>query len=215
MSVIVFNTHENAMYADTITSLSSGCAYDGHKVAFHEFDNGWKLLLGKIGVPAYYDPVEQYVLSLLSIYAAEEVLEIKDFNGRKILPMEPRLQEHHLGMMDAFNKHLDGEGDFSFLIALTDGTDTALGVMHNTLGITWGVSPLNRRRDFVLGSPMVTSAYNSVPEFNLAEEVPTYKKLEQINNIQFLGVAENNYIRYTFDGHYSKVMLWENSRDQP
>lgn len=203
------------MYADTVTSLGSGCAYDCHKVTFHEFDNGWKLLLGKIGVPAYYDPVEQYVLSLLSIYAAEEILEIKDFNGRKILPTEPKLQEYHLGTLEAFDKLLNGEGDFGFLLALTDGTNTALGVMHNTLGITWGVSPLNGRRDLVLGSPIVTSAYNATPEFDLGEDVPTYERLEQINNIQFLGVAENNYYRYTFDGHYSKVMLWKNVRGRP
>lgn len=205
MSVIVFNTVENAMYADTNTTLGSSSIYDTEKVMYHAFHNGWKLLMGRIGTPAIYQPAELYVIRYLEKLALNEDYSLEDLDGGTSLPIDDKLLSLHMQMLDGFRNLAGDDADFSFLIALTDGETTVLGVMHATLGIVWGVKPLNGRRDFVMGSQLVTAAYNAGEEQGGTTEATTAMRLASISNIQFIGVRENRFKRYTFDGGWEWV----------
>lgn len=208
MSVIVFNTKENAMYADEIVTVGSVSAYATHKVSRVEYENGWKMLIGKIGTPAMYAPAEQFIARLVETYA-ESGASLSDLDGTKVVFTPNNLVTEYNALLNECRNQLNGEGEFTFLIALSDGNQTVLAVMSDTLSVHWGIKPVVSSRDVVLGSSLVTAAYNAIPDKIFDQPtIHTMDKLNYIDSIQYIGGRTNGFCRYTFTGEKDERPDW-------
>lgn len=208
MSVIVFNTKENAMYADEIVTVGSVSAYATHKVSRVEYENGWKMLIGKIGTPAMYAPAEQFIARLVETYV-ESGASLSDLDGTKVVFTPRDLVTEYNALLNECRNQLNGEGEFTFLIALSDGDQTVLAVMSDTLSVHWGIKPVGGGRDVVLGSSLVTAAYNATPDAIYNQpNMPTVEKLSYLDSIQYIGGRVNSFHKYTFTGDVDERPDW-------
>lgn len=183
MSVVVFDTKANRMYADTITTLGSVACYNSPKLKRVTFDNGWRMLIGTIGVAGHAVAPTQYLCYFVSDHI-DFGRTIKDLGPNEATKFSiPRLEK----MVELHTKLLGNcEPDFTIIAALTDGTDTVVGVMDTSFMPCWGVTPLSGETCICVASKEVTAAF-------YATEGHTHHRLNKLSAVHYIGNKYNTF----------------------
>lgn len=158
MSVVVFDTKSNRMYADTVTTLGSVACYNSPKLKQVKFDNGWVMLLGAIGVASQAVIPMNYLCEYVSEHI-ENGGSIRDLGPNKVHKFSTKTLENAL---DLQAKALGGfDTDYVVIAALTDGRDVVVGVMDHSMVVCWGIEPIPEETCICIASREVTAAFYS------------------------------------------------------
>lgn len=193
MSVVVFNTHNNKMYADTVTTLGNCPVYKVSKVR-HAYiaKRNWQIMIGCIGVPAQFEPAVHYAVTILKQLSEHHHLD--ELQGDDVLPLFIKDFDVHTQWLETTVKQSGTSPDWSLLIAVRDEdtNEVALGVMDNSLSISWGIRPFTR--DVVLGSELISASY-----LNLDDKLTVVEKLEAVKSVNYVSTQNNSVEVHSFD----------------
>lgn len=191
MSVVVFDTQTNRMHADTVTTLGSVACYSSPKLKRVEFDNGWVMLLGAIGVASQAVIPMNYLCEYVSEHI-ENGGSIQDLGPNKVTKFSTKTLERAL---DLQAKALGGfDTDYAIIAALTDGTATVIGVMDHSMLVCWGVGTLPEDHCICFASREVTAAF-------YASQGCTIDRLNSLASVHYIGNQSNAFMELGFDDY--------------
>lgn len=188
MSVVVFDTKVNRMYADTVTTLGSVACYNSPKLKRVNFDNGWTMLIGAIGIASHAVIPMKYLCSFVADHI-QFGRTIQDLGPNKVTKFSIPVFDN---MVDLQTKSLGNfDPDFTILAALTDGVDTVVGVMDHSLVPCWGITPLPGEPCICVASKEVTAAF-------YATEGATIQRLYRLSAVHYIGNRYNTFEGLSF-----------------
>lgn len=188
MSVVVFDTLTNRMHADTVTTLGSVACYSSPKLKRVEFENGWVMLLGAIGVASQAVIPMNYLCEYVADHIAERG-SIKDLGPNKVAKFSTQRLERAIELQTKSLGNYDT--DFVVVAALTDGKDVVVGVLDHSMLICWGVTPLPEDHCICIASRDVTAAF-------YASKGSTLDRLNSLAPVHYIGNQSNAFVELGF-----------------
>lgn len=189
MSVVVFDTNTNRMYADTVTTLGSVACYNSPKLKRVEFDNGWVMLVGAIGVAGHVVIPMNYLCEYVSDHI-DNGGSIQDLGPNKVHKFSTKTLERAI---DLQAKALGDFGaDYTVIAALTDGEDVVVGVMDHSMVVCWGIEPIHNEHCICVASSDVTAAF-------YASTGVTCERLRCLGSVHYIGNRYNSFVEISFN----------------
>lgn len=204
MSVVIYDTLEQKMWADTVASSGLSVVTSMPKVFITNVDDKYSIMVGGVGVNAQTTPATIYAIKQITHLLKDD----KGFDGMLgglcMADCNMVLYNKFCEQIDCVNKMLDAKCDFGLLIAVKclETEEIAIGILENSPEIQWGVRPLYSKRDIVMAGNQVENCILSLPDTLSPKE-----KIAHINHITFIGTPYNTVEGYSFDGtvEYVKV----------
>lgn len=204
MSVVIYDTLEQKMWADTVMSSGSSVVTSGPKVFVTNVDDKYSVMVGGVGVNAQITPATIYAIKQIT-----HLLKVDNgfdgmLGGLCMADCDMVLYNKFCEQIDSINKMLDTKCEFGLLIAVKhlETEEIAIGILENSPEFQWGIHPLYSKRDIVMAGRLVEGCILTLPDTLSPKE-----KIERINHITFIGTPYNTVEGYSFDGtvEYVKV----------